>query len=237
MKYGLTLFLCTVALASPAAADSSALACSLSPADQQAITARVATHLQVTLNEQQATPTEVSLVPMNTWPALRDVQIEMPNSLRSRVPVTLTGFSCRLGKSVKETQWFRVSALREAWVYGRSSIADKEVMSTLPQRKQIDLAVLQLLPSELVDDLQGFWLKRPVNAGQPVLRQHLRIEPLVRRDAQVQVVLQNNGLMLRARGRALEHGALGEQISVQVTGAEGSVFAVVTGKGEVHAQM
>ncbi|MDZ4298835.1 MAG: flagellar basal body P-ring formation chaperone FlgA [Moraxellaceae bacterium] len=236
MKHLLTWVVVLLATGQTLAGTTSAV-CGLSVKEQQVITTNVTTHLQALLSEASTEPTQVVLEPMGPWPELQAVQVTMPSSLRSRVPVTLTGLSCRHGRHVKETQWYSVRALREAWVYGRPSVADRDVMDAAPRRAEIDLAALQLLPSELVDDLQGLWLRRSVHTGQPILRQHVRIEPLVRRDAAVNVVVQSSGLMLRARGRALQHGAMGEQVSVLVNGAEGSIPAVVTGKGEVHAQM
>lgn len=223
-------------------APAGASACGLSVAEQQAVTAQVAGYLQDRLNAGQSLPARVSLVPMGAWPALRDARVAvsaggLPTSLRSRVPVPLTGLSCRDGRQVSETLWFRASALRQAWVYGRDAGADRDLAEAAPRLAEVDLARLQLVPDELVSDVNGQWLKQAAMAGRPVLRRHLRVTPLVHRDAVVTVVVQGDGLVLSAKGKALQHGALGEQVAVLVQGADGSIPAVVTGKGEVHARM
>ena len=69
------------------------------------------------------------------------------------------------------------------------------------------------------------------------MKQQLKSEALVRRDQQVAVVVRGPGLELRAQGKALQSGILGDRIQVLVSGAEASMPATVAGKGEVHVDM
>ena len=98
------------------------------------------------------------------------------------------------------------------------------------------MAALQLRLSDLPENLDGLWLTESANAGMPVLSRHLQAEPLVKRDAVVSVIVYGPGLMLRTQGKVMRAGVLGETVPVLVEGAESSLLAVVSGKGEVHVQ-
>lgn len=156
--------------------------------------------------------------------------------LRSRVAVEVSGAACGQGGQVRQTLWFAVRALREAWVYGRNTKAEHRLDEAAPRRELIDVASLQVGAEELPGSLEGMWLTQAVNAGMPVLRRHLQAEPLVHRSAPVTVVVYGPGLMLRTQGKAMRAGALGEQVPVMLDGADSSLLAVVAGKGEVHVE-
>ncbi|MFJ4374650.1 flagellar basal body P-ring formation chaperone FlgA [Pseudomonas japonica] len=181
--------------------------------------------------------TQLELSPIGELPALATAQVRvLGQSLRSRLAVELKGTRCSDGKAQTGTVWFKASAWREAWVYGRNARAEQPVSETAPRRERIDIAALQLLADDLPERLDGLWLNQSANAGMPVLKRHLQSEPLVQRNALVAVIVQGPGLQLRTQGKAMRQGLLGDNIPVLVDGAESSLMAVVAGKGEVHVQ-
>ncbi|NWB95786.1 flagellar basal body P-ring formation protein FlgA [Pseudomonas gingeri] len=160
----------------------------------------------------------------------------LSQGLRSRVPVSFSGTLCGHDRTSTVTVWFKVQAWSLAWVYGRNGRTDQALGDVQPRRERVDLAAAQLTPNELSTDVAGLWLNQSVNAGMPVLKRHLKIEPLVFRDAPVTVVVYGPGLMLRREGKALRAGVLGERVPVLLDGAESSLLAVVAAKGEVHVE-
>ena len=181
---------------------------------------------------------KVNVSVMGTLPVLAQLKVVLlSKTLRSRMTATITGKSCDSDRQVVETVWFKVQALREAWVYGRNARQDSRVSEASPHREVIDLAALQIADSELAESLDGQWLRQAVYAGRPVLKQQLRNESLVRRDQQVAVVVRGPGLELRTQGKALQSGIVGDHIQVLVSGAEASMPATIAGKGEVHVDV
>lgn len=195
----------------------------------------MATHL---IQAQLATPeVELQLAPIGELPAMEHPQLTLSSQgIRSRVPVALSGTVCGHDRPSVVTVWFKVQAWKEAWVYGRNGRADQVLSDVQPRLERVDLAAAQLSSSDLPREISGQWLNQSVNAGMPVLKRHLKAEPLVYRDAPVTVVVFGPGLMLRTVGKALRPGVLGERVPVMLEGAESSLLAVVTGKGEVHVE-
>jgi len=181
--------------------------------------------------------TTLELTPLTSLPVVSKTKVKLLTpGLRNRLAVELSGVSCDSGRNTVTTVWFKVRALREAWVYGRNGKADSAVMDTQPRREWVDIAALQTKASDLPETLEGLWLKQSVNAGMPVLKRQLQTPPLVQRSAPVTVVVYGPGLMLRTQGKAMAPGALGDTVAVLVDGAESSVQALVAGKGEVHVE-
>ena len=180
---------------------------------------------------------EFQLTPIGELPSMIRPQIKvLSQGIRSRVPVAFSGTVCGHDRPSVITVWFKVQAWKQAWVYGRNGRADQAVGDAQPRLERVDLATAQLSPIDLPSDITGQWLNQSVNAGMPVLKRHLKAEPLVYRDAPVTVVVYGPGLMLRTEGKALRPGVLGERVPIMLEGAESSLLAVVAGKGEVHVE-
>lgn len=190
------------------------------------------------IQEQLATPeVELQLTPIGELPVMGHPQIKLlSQGIRSRVPVTFSGTVCGQDRPSVVTVWFKVQAWKQTWIYGRNGRADQALVDVLPRMARVDLAIAQLSPSDLPSNIDGQWLNQSVNAGMPVLKRHLKAEPLVYRDTPVTVVVFGPGLMLRTEGKALRPGVLGERVPVMLDGAESSLLAVVAGKGEVHVE-
>jgi len=181
--------------------------------------------------------TELELVPIGAVPALAAPSVRLlGQSLRSRLALELKGVPCAGGPVQTQTLWFKARAWREAWVYGRDGRAEQALAEAEPRRERIDVAGLQLLPGDLAEQIDGLWLNQATRGGAPVLKRQLRPEPLVQRNAVVDVVVEGPGLRLRTQGKVMRQGLLGERVPVLVDGAESSLMAVVSGKGEVHVE-
>jgi flagella basal body P-ring formation protein FlgA len=227
----LSLFAMSCAWGNPMAAES---ACAPSPAAQQALLAHVLESVQPALATEGV---QLQLLPIGETPKMTRPQVRLvTQGLRSRVAVELQGRSCGHKRASTVTVWFKLRALRKVWVYGRNARPGHPLTEAEPRREQVDLAGMQVQLSELSEKLDGLWLTESANAGMPILKRHLQAEPLVKRDAEVEVIVYGPGLMLRTQGKAMRAGALGETVPVLVTGAESSLLAVVSGKGEVHVQ-
>lgn len=190
------------------------------------------------LRQQLAAPgLKLELTPMASLPVLAQPSARLlTHGPRSRLAIELSGRACDGGRQVSSTQWFKLRALTEAWVYGRNSKAERPLTEAEPRQETVDVAALQVSPEDLAADLQGMWLRQAVNENMPVLKRQLQAEPLVERSAPVSVVVYGPNLMLRTQGKAMRPGALGETIPVMVDGADSSLLAIVTAKGEVHVE-
>lgn len=180
---------------------------------------------------------ELELIPIGNLPEMATPQIQLlSREVRSRVAANFTGKLCGQSRSSTVTVWFKARAWSQVWVYGRNGRAEQPVVLAQPTQERMDLAAAQVVLSDLAEDIDGAWLNQSVNAGMPILKRHLKGEPLVVRDAPVTVVVLGPGLMLRTEGTALRPGVLGERVPVLLSGAQSSLVAVVTGKGEVHVE-
>ncbi|MDO8330480.1 MAG: flagellar basal body P-ring formation chaperone FlgA [Fluviicoccus sp.] len=207
-------------------------ACSLT--DQ----AQVTSQLVELIKTDASQPFElIGLSLISPWPQINIQKMEPDlRQLRSRIPVELTGVDCQ-SRMRKVTVWFRLEAMRMAWVYGRHSEADQPVTVAEPQKKLVDMAGIESLSHDLADNLDGRWLVRSTQPGRPVLNADLQDEPMVFRNRSVQVIVRGGGLQLRTRGTVLQSGQRGHSVQVMVEGATISTTATVSGKGEVFIEI
>ena len=195
-----------------------ALACDTD--DQQRLLARIDVQVRAGLALDGA---QLELTPIGALPTLAAPRVRLLGpSLRSRLAVELEGVPCTGGPSQTQTLWFKARAWREAWVYGRDGHAER--------------ALADAQPLDLAQQIDGLWLNQATRAGAPVLKRHLQPEPLVQRNAVVNVVVQGPGLRLQTQGKVMRQGQFGERVPVLVDGAESSMMAVVSAKGEVHVE-
>lgn len=151
----------------------------------------------------------------------------------SRIAIEFSWMDCG-SVSVKKLVWFKVKASRKVLVYGKDGKANVSLAETMPEMTLVDLAALRLRDSELPDAVNGEFLRRNVRAGAPVMKSELKPAPLVTRNDDVVVVVQGNGLVIKAQAVALQYGAEGEWVSVMIKGAEKSTRAKVVAPGVVY---
>lgn len=84
-----------------------------------------------------------------------------------------------------------------------------------------------------VSDLVGMTPRRVLRAGQPVRASDVHAPVVVEKGQLVTIVLSTPGMILTARGRALQDGAMGELIRVSNTQSSLVIQATVAAPGEV----
>jgi len=88
--------------------------------------------------------------------------------------------------------------------------------------------------SELVEAMIGLQARRAIFAGNPVKLEDLGPATLVDRNEIVTMRYENGQLGIRAEGRSLEPGGLGQRIRVINLDSRASITAVVAGPGLVE---
>lgn len=82
-------------------------------------------------------------------------------------------------------------------------------------------------------DVLGQQAVRPLAAGEPLNRLHLRVAPVVARGSAVTVSFSRGGVQLSGVGQALEDGRMGQSIRVLNTSSRATVVGVVSGPATV----
>ena len=105
--------------------------------------------------------------------------------------------------------------------------ADLDWLAVADSRR---LTAAAMAPEELV----GMSARRALPAGRPVALGDLRPPVAVLRGDAVAMVMRSGPMVLTARGRAIEEGAVGDVIRVMNTDSNRTVHAVVTGPNGVE---
>jgi flagella basal body P-ring formation protein FlgA len=176
--------------------------------------------------------------------ALKATAPGLPLDNRAAAPVTITLEDLRLDETVG-----RFAAVLSVRVEGGptnrldlagTAEAEAEVpvaarpldAGTILERRDIDLAWIperQLQPDTVLTtvDLVGREADRRLMPGRPVRAGEVRPPRLVRRGDLVTIVYAQDGLELRARGRALEDGAMGDAVRLQNVDSHREIRATV----------
>lgn len=83
------------------------------------------------------------------------------------------------------------------------------------------------------DELAGQQAVRPLGAGQPINRLHVRVAPMVARNQSVTFTFKRGGIELSGSGQALEDGQLGQSIRVINPATRSTILGTVTGNAAV----
>jgi flagella basal body P-ring formation protein FlgA len=86
-------------------------------------------------------------------------------------------------------------------------------------------------------DVTGMETRRTLRAGESLRLQDLRRPVLVSKGSTVTMVFEAPGITLAATGRAMSEGGLGETVTIQNPASFRQISGVVTGPGQVRAQM
>ncbi|ULU23704.1 flagellar basal body P-ring formation chaperone FlgA [Dyella terrae] len=160
----------------------------------------------------------------------RDVSGRWPRS-RVGVPVDVL-VDGRVVRSA--TVWFAVSVRGKALTYSEDAAMGVPAQSLRTQAADIDMAALQETPVESPEALDGLRLRRPVQAGAPVLSSDFEKIPDVDRREKVRVLASYGAIHLTTHGVANSTGNAGDVVPVLVDGADVPVRARVTDKGVVE---
>ena len=115
--------------------------------------------------------------------------------------------------------------------------------SPLPKGALVEAAMLRdaaipasrVFASTLVNraDIVGLQALRPLPAGVPLSRLHLRPQPTISRGATVPFVLQRGSLTLRGHGTALHDGAVGQSLRLLNPDTRATLVGTVGADGQV----
>ncbi len=91
-------------------------------------------------------------------------------------------------------------------------------------------------PSE-VEDIVGKQLKRDLNAGTAITKDMIEDYFVIKRNDLVNIVLEYKKLIVKAKGRAIDRGRIGDFIRVKNLTSQKEVLGKVTGSGIVKVEM
>lgn len=97
-----------------------------------------------------------------------------------------------------------------------------------------DLRLATGAPITAADAMVGLEVRRAIYTGHAVSRSDLGPPTLVRRNEIVVMHFRSGVLDIRAEGRALGRGGLGETVDIMNLASRQTVRAVVTGRGSVE---
>ena len=162
------------------------------------------------------TPLQASLAPGARSPTRATVQVRCadPGGWRVYVPVEVTYYD----KVVVAAR----SVDRGAMLTPADLVVEERETGSLPPGYMRDAA-----------DTSGFTLARPVVAGTVISAGVLSADHVIHRGDVVTLIAQSGTITVRARGRALNDGALRARVRVQNLGSGRQVEGVVTGSGMV----
>ncbi len=175
---------------------------------------------------------------LGTIPALEEVTLKLASTWpSSRTAFQVSGRNCVTGQAQQQMLWFKTRAYRQAWVYSLDGKAESSLATTKPVRELVDIAKWRLPEAELLIAPGDEVLTRSVSAGAPVRHSDVKPAPWVQRNANVLVVVQAPGVLIRTQGTALQHGQEGDWVPVMVIGASKSTRARVVAAGVVHVDI
>jgi flagella basal body P-ring formation protein FlgA len=86
-------------------------------------------------------------------------------------------------------------------------------------------------------DIIGLQARRVLRAGETLRLEDLKHPVVITKGSTVTMTFEVPGLVLTATGRAMSEGGLGETVTVQNPASYRQISAVVTGPGQVRAQV
>ncbi len=107
-----------------------------------------------------------------------------------------------------ESHTVSVPVLKQALQKGETITADNVTLQEIPASQSFTSTITG------TDELVGQQAVRPLAAGAPINRLHVRVAPSISRNQAVTLVFKRGGIELTGRGQALEDGALGQSIRV-----------------------
>ena len=111
------------------------------------------------------------------------------------------------------------------------------ITSDMLDQKIMDVTMLVGEPVEKSEDVIGRMATRSLTTGSVILRNYLEIPKLVHRNEKVTIDVYLGSIHIRAQGKALADGVLGDTIDVANLDSGIKVRAIVTGAGQVQARI
>jgi len=96
---------------------------------------------------------------------------------------------------------------------------------------------LQTNINSFIDVYDGLWLRKKVNANQPILEDDLKSEPVVKKNQLINVTVKGEGFFIKTKGVAMQEGLIGDRILVMVNDGTKSVLAIIVDKDRVDVEI
>ena len=122
----------------------------------------------------------------------------------------------------------QVPVLKQSLQRGQTITADNLVLQTLPASKVFASTITS------VAELTGQQAVRPLEAGKPVNKLHVRVAPLVSRNQMVTLVYRKGGVKLSGSAQALDDGQQGQSIRVINPATRSTLTGTVAADGSVE---
>jgi flagella basal body P-ring formation protein FlgA len=137
-----------------------------------------------------------------------------------------------------------VEALREAPALAADTIAVPVLKEAMAKGETItpENLTTKAIPTSQVyastitstDALIGQQLVRPLTAGQPLNKLHVRVAPAISRNQMVTLLFRRGGVELSGRAQALEDGQLGQSIRIINPATRSTLLGTVAAGGVVE---
>lgn len=130
--------------------------------------------------------------------------------------------------------WVDISSTAKCLAATRQIEAGQEI--TAQDAALLDVATGLRTTSCIADlaSLRGAVARRAIAAGQPLLREHIRVLPLIQRGDAVSVLAHSGGARITVDATALTNGALGDTVFVQFANSRTRVKARVVNRNKVE---
>ncbi|MCX8111071.1 MAG: flagellar basal body P-ring formation chaperone FlgA [Syntrophorhabdaceae bacterium] len=94
----------------------------------------------------------------------------------------------------------------------------------------------RIYPSD-TEDVVGKLLKRDLNAGTAITKDVLEDHFIIKRNDIVSIIIEQKRLLVKAKGRAIDRGKIGDVIRVKNLTSQKEVLGRITGSGTVNVEM
>jgi flagella basal body P-ring formation protein FlgA len=121
-----------------------------------------------------------------------------------------------------------VPVLKQAVQKGETITAENITMQQIPAS--------QAFASTITDanELAGQQAIRPLIAGAPVNRLHVRVAPVISRNQSVTFIYRKGGVELSGRGQSLDDGQVGQSVRIINTATRSTIIGTVNADGTVE---
>lgn len=185
--------------------------------------------IQVTLNNRPA--------------ALNEKDIKIKNITFARLPDSNGNGICAVEVFDKRNMTRNVFVPFKV-IHKRKVYVLKEDMKKGEIIKEKNISVREILlnedkrdyPSD-IEDVVGKMLKRDVSANSVLTKGVLEDHFVIKRNEIVSIVLENKKLMVKAKGRAIDRGRMGDVIRVKNLTSQKEILGRVTGSGVVNVDI
>jgi flagella basal body P-ring formation protein FlgA len=109
--------------------------------------------------------------------------------------------------------------------------------------KESDFVVRQIrvnkagMYASRASDVVGYSLRRSLSQGEAIVLNLIADAPIIERGKGVTIIVRDEGLMVKAKGEALENGALGDEIKVRNIASKAVLTAIVIASDTVEVKV